>query len=407
MAPTPEVLQKRFPKMSARQSTRDIPRVIHAFRGSSKHDRRNFLSTVYPALMSGAMPAEGQERKMQRLVKQSELAPIGGLKHRPSYTRRLSRFAELVDCERKHALKPIPILCRDRRFARPNRMSFAGIPERQESWAIKDARTGQTLRTFFSSARAGEECERLQKELNRPLQVEAVAVDRKDFHGPTIEQLAGDPRLKEWFDLEFGYEGFKGTSCYIWDPELRDPDDESAPLGVIERLVMTAYEHFGLMEEFKDARGRTTKAAGILKIKQPKIAEYLGISTKSVYNANQKWAKLGILRIAHDREEIEGGWNSAPQIVLYLPTRTLTEAEAQIEEVRMRSAVAELVKREAAQKRAQLEKALQVHLELLSAWRGREHCMRAFWKEVGRRLKAAGIDADLITRTIPHYNPSE
>jgi hypothetical protein len=445
---------------------RDVARVFHAFQGSDSADKFSMLSTIYAAVMLGAMPAEGQKREKTRPVRQDEMAAALGLQQRSSYTRRLSPIANAVadwnvEARQKHAEKlysvaqakyekhvagckicssehlcnlgkllkrqiraprtertlkqAMEIVHRERRFARPNKMTFnltgdQKLGERSENWIVVDTQTGKPASgQFMSPLRAALECEKLQSKSGRMYQVEAVALDSKCYHAPSIDQLASDPRTGHYWNPEFQAEGFGKIDKWIFDPRLLDPDDPAKPLGDVERMVMAAYQQMGLKDEFPAASGRPGKAAGILDVHQQKVADYLGISRKSVYNANCKWVKLGILRVAHSPEKQEdGSYKSGPQKIIYLPMRTLTEREAEVEAGRFQDRVREIVAREGARRRAGLERAAQLHRELLVAWTGKEHCLRAFWRELERRMVFdPAIDDYLIKRLIPIPSPTQ
>lgn len=455
MALTPDSLQKRF-GLAPNLGERAVARVYHAFCGERKSDRRMLLSVVYPSIMAGPLPAEGAPDKWQRQVPQYELAASSGCR-RQSFTRRLSRFTPLSelfnsvqsrqehaqrlyekarlkhqlhmsDCEacrngqqcetgaalkqrirapkqRRELPRPLPVLNRNRCFAKPNRMTFR-MPKREEMFAVIETGSGRQLSQHYSQASAAAECERLQKETRRQYQVELVPVDKREFRAPGLEQLtAEDNPGRQWWDESFDGAGFKNISRWIWDERLLDLDDGRS-LGVTERLVMSAYEHFGLLEEFRQ-NGEVTKPRGILVIYQKKVAAYLGISVRKLYDAHQKWAQLGVLRIAHDRRELETEngqpekWSSGPQIVLYVPFLQLTDAEAARETARMAARLAEIVAREGRVRERQLERTRTIHQELLRAWAGTERKLYTFWRELRKKLEAAAVDRWIIDYVVP------
>jgi transcriptional regulator with XRE-family HTH domain len=461
MATTPEILQKRF-EMPAELGTVDVPRVLHAFRGVRPQDRRTMLGAVYPALMSGALAAEGQHRRATRAITQHEMARRAGVS-RVTITRRLSKLSKAakgyesaadrhaharelrakaeyrlrdhkaqcdvcaagespcsvaslltrrigqVRDESSYQRMHVPIINRHRRFAMPNRYSLA-MPERTEIWAVIETETGVECKRFFDLAKATKACERLTcKAIERGsatmYQVEAVKLAGKSYHFAELEQLAANAITGAWWDKDFKSHGFKNVSRWMWDNRILDPDT-GKPLGTTERLIMSAYEEMGLLEEFKDTTGKVTKARGVLPVRQKHVARYVGCSVKSVYAANGKWERLGVLRIVSGEAKLtESGYKRGPQKVLYLPFKMLTDAEAEKEAQRMAAQVRQIIAREGAQRFAQLQEAQRLHAELLAAWRGREHCLVAFWRELARRLDAALIFPDLITKLIPPTRP--
>jgi hypothetical protein len=410
MARTPETIQQRF-HLPAECGVRAIPRVHHAFRGNRSSDRLRYLATVYPAIVAGSLHGEGSPIKWQKQVTQKELAARSGCA-RPSYTRNLSRFSEKVESNRrKQAIEPLPVLTRQRRFGQANHMGFA-LPQREEMFVVVETNSGRQKGTFYAQQAAATECERLERVTREPHQVELVPVDKREYRMATLAQLidASNPG-HEWWDESFAAEGFKQTSCWYWDPRISDPDTGKS-FGRVERLVMSAYEHFGLLEEFHDG-GKVTKPKGILYIHQAKVAAYVGISVRRLYDAHKKWEKLEVLRIAHDRRKpgSEDGqpdrWTSGPQIVLYVPTRKFTMAEEQDEKVRMKAREQEIITREGLRRQAQLERVRTIHQELLRAWTGTERTIGTFWRELDTALTDAGIDEDIICKIVPIRRPPE
>jgi hypothetical protein len=240
--------------------------------------------------------------------------------------------------------------------------------------------------------------------------VEIRPVDKREYRTAALEQLVAESNPgRAWWDENFQGEGFKQISSWIWDRRILDPDTGDS-LGSTERLVLSAYEEFGLLEEFRE-NGKVTKQCGILFIHQPKVAAYCGISVRKLYDAHQKWAKLGVLRIAHDRREpgSKDGkpdrWTSGSQIVLYVPFRQLTEGEAQRETVRLAARLQEIIAREGLQRQAQLDRIRTIHQELLRAWSGTERKLASFWRALDTALSQSGIDDGIIKLIIPIRRP--
>jgi hypothetical protein len=330
-----------------------------------------------------------------------------------------ARIGQVKDVEAYQPAAPVPVLHRKRHFAAPNTYRPI-LPERLEDWAIVETETGTHIKQFFDVKLASRECAVLNKQAAaraaagtpaRTYQVEAVELPKSQYHYPTIEQLRQGPDA-DWWAAEVpaidtdtkrqpSYRGFKALSRWVWDSRLCDPETGRS-LDTLTRLVFSYYEQKGLLDEYVDRNTGKLKPRGVLQVSQPDVARELGISVKTVYRANRKWAALGILRIVSDeREQIEPGrWVSCPQKVVYLPFRMLTENEAAIESARLEARVREIVQREGAQRLQQLLAALQLKNELLAAWTGREHCLGAFRKELGRRMTAAGIFPDIITKLL-------
>ena len=84
-----------------------------------------------------------------------------------------------------------------------------------------------------------------------------------------------------------------------------------------------------------------------------------------------------------------------PQRIVYLPIRTLTQEEAQAERDRF------IVAQRALRDVAEANRASALHQELLTAWTGKEHALRAFWNEIRRQMASSGIMRQTINALIP------
>lgn len=412
MGSTPNVLVKRF-SLPEEMGRRPIARSWHAFRGTRKSDRRRFLLTIYPSIMSGALSAEGAPLKWKRPIGQEDLAAAAGA-HRTTFTRRLSRFAAPAEsARRKHETSALPVLWRSRRFAEPNEMGDE-LPRREYFYAVVETQTGKVVRkNIYLQRSAAIKCEELQQQTGRRHQVELIPCDPHEYHAPALEQLITDnnPRT-EWWDQNFDMDGHKSTSCWIWDSRLMDPDDPTAPLGGTERLVMSAYEHFGLLEEWRKGH-KVTKARGFLQIHQQEVADYCGISVRTLYEANCKWERLGVLRIATDPREpgsangVADRWTAGPMKVIYLPMKpVMSDEEARQEADRLNARLAGIVAREGEQRLAQLKRIQAKHAELLKAWTSSERQLMSLWATIKRDLRGE-VDAELLRECFPTLHPRE
>jgi hypothetical protein len=466
---TPEVLQQRF-GLPAELGTVPVPRVVEAFEGLHPGDRKAFLGSFYPAVMSGAIAFEGQHGRTvkghRKGVTQATMAEHAGVR-RETITARISKLASpakartarsrwlqaratrdtnlaklelhklgceecaagtpcksgaalerrancTVGDERDYEPQPrralAAIFQRRRRFAMASRYDLRMTP-RREMIAVFDSSTGYECKRFFDREKAVAAAERMtrasfERGSCTAYEVGTVEIDPKRYSYPSIEQLvAGD--MAAWFDANFKAKGFKAQSRWVWDARLRDPDT-GRTLGTLPRLVMSLYESRGLLDEVRNEDGKVTSPKGILVMHQKKAARLLGCSVPALHAANQKWQALGVLRIVSGEPKLtESGYRRGPMKVVYLPFRMLTEAEAEIEEKRMAEACRRVLARQGAQRFAQVLDAQHIHRDLLAEWRGREHCLGAFWRECGRRLEAALIFPDLIADLIPPFRPKE
>lgn len=319
------------------------------------------------------------------------------------------------------------IFRRKRRFGMASRYDLNIMP-RRELPAIFEVESGiECHKRFFDPAKAEAACERMNQDARdrgsrTRYQVGFVEIDPKRFVYPTVEELCGDPGgdvevplsgvgaridMLAWFDANYKKYGFNPTSRWIWHPDLRDPDT-GGRLGTTPRLVMSLYESMGLLDELRDGSGKITSPKGVLESKQEKISGRLGISKKSLWAANGKWERLGVLRIVSGNpKDTPAGKRRGPMMVLYLPFKRLTDREAEIESARVAARIREIVDKEGAWRTEQLLEAQRLNTELLNAWKGREHCKGAFWREWARRMNAARIYPDLIDKLVPPLRPPD
>lgn len=236
MATTPEVLQKRF-GLPAELGTRDVPRILHAFEGECKGDRRRFLKAVIPAIMSGALKSEGEHIWVPADVTQAEMAERAGCT-RETMTRRMSKIAEAAEgyqtaemraeharklraraierldrhreeCPQCQAQEPCndaermvkligaerdashyerpqttPILDRRRRVGIANTYRL-NMRQRTEMWAIVESNTRTVINKFYDSTKAAASLDRMLAEAavrghSVSYEIEAVPVNQMD-----------------------------------------------------------------------------------------------------------------------------------------------------------------------------------------------------------------------------------
>lgn len=330
---TPELLRRSFGIPAEAGKCRDLPRVWMHYCGKRK---AQFLATVYSMTMAAALPEEGQ-KNWSHPVLQADLARQCGLAARSTFTRRLSAVANPVpdrDGNIPHVDRP-SLIFRFRRVGAPNRYTLGEI--------------GQ-----------------------------APADARGRYHYPTADDLVADPRSGHLFSTSlFAGRGFKPVPKWVWDHRL--------PLTDTARLVLTYYIFCGLLD------------TGEVHPKQAKVAALLGLSVRSIYNANRELADVGLIRVAHPKPRVDadGRLVRGPARIVYLPMRTLTHEEAQLETQRLLQA------RERAQQNSFWTQISSVHAQLLSEWAGREHSMTAFWRELRRQLLLAGVPKRAIDPLIP------
>lgn len=431
MLKTPDTIRERFGIEPELGRGRAVPRVLFSYHGPAKAE---LLASLVALTIHGELPAWGDSRRGQREMPQHQLAAGAGVS-RSTLTRRLSRFAPLVDFPedqrqrlsrggkeraRRRGLRvragelaprrlPVAvILHRRQRFAQPNRYSYA-LPQRRDP--------------------------------DRP----------ERWFPPTLEQLAAHPEFRGLF-REIGLaSGYKHVPEWLFDPRL--------PLSDTARLVMTYYALTGLLE-----RGETHP-------RQATVARACGIDERTLYAAHlelngdlradgapagspPKWgvriagtiatiawysgpeadvrarahaerenalansqqptangrsyeafaiAPIALIRVAHFPARFNPHnrtWKPPRQRIIYLPMRLLSREEAEREKTRFRRAV------EAFSRQPWAARARTLHAELLAAWTAQEHTLQGFWSEFRRRCHSAGISREAAAALCPSAHPN-
>jgi hypothetical protein len=437
---------------------RDIPRILFAYKGRPRDpigadqrvranpDKFNYLVSKISLIMLNGLPEAGQDRKTTRAVSQQDLAECAGLNRRETVTRRLGNFAEPVEVETKqyfcivdsttgkvtkrkdskiHAQakctvantdagyerytveqraigrrNPRVMLSRKRQFCKPNRYGD-GLPESTVVWHIHDKHTQRDQsKHFLSKEAAAERAKKLEAEHGSQDRFEVVEREREEkkcYHPATLDQLLADPRQREWWDdtVERGWANasHKGIFLWIWDKRLMDPEEPSKPLGDIPRLLMTYYGLKGLFDF-----GETDPM-------QAEVARACGISTSEVYLGNRKLAKLGddtVFRVVPrgGKRRDDGSFKPAEStLILFLPLRTISHADAQEERERFLFHLAEL------QMHGKDVEVYKVFDRLLRQYDGSEKRWKTFYRQLRTDLQAAGLPVAAIDRLIPQQPP--
>ena len=357
---TPEVLQKQFGIPPEAGRLRALPRPFTAYdpprppRGGGhlrERDRRrrlprkqDVLKTIWVLIMAEALPGEGDHpRWTPKRVTQDQLAAMLGMS-RPAVTRMISRMANphgeaARDAENWPVLQ---LIDRFRRFAVANGYSLA-----ESAIAV---------------------C------ASRPRRDAAEAVCY-----PTVGDLCAHPRSGGLFRADARADGYKLVPKWVYDPRLT--------LSASARLVMTYYFMCGLLEN------------GSCNPRQSTVAFAVGISVRAVRRANAELAAIGLIRVAHPKPDRypDGRIERGAQIIVYLPTRTLSREEASGEARRLAAAR----KRLQAQYAAFWDGIVAIHGSMLREWMGKEHTVSAFRRAVREKLASCGVPKGAINALFP------
>lgn len=398
---------------------RAVPRLLFRYQGD---DKFQFLATLICMTVHGALPELGGKERESRLVTQDEMAAGSGLT-RPTFTRRLSRFAPADD-----------------------RVS----PEqrRKLSARMRQVRGGKD--SAETSTRRAAPVEMVQRDRQFALP------NRYQYLLPrTLEEIRQHPGFAHLWNTEGNKwkHSFKVIPGWLWDPRL--------PLTDTARVVLTYYFCCGILDK---NRGGTI---GMVHPRQDLVARSCGISVKQVYLANRELQGIGVdvagkpwraskwgvrrgdrwlswhttptaarqaaykvagwdgigaessstavevaemppvclIRVAHPKPQVRTDscartrFQRGPAKILYLPVRQLTAEEARAERDRLQTAI--LWHTQGRTAGGMMALAQTVHRDLLSAWEGQEHALGTFWKECRKRMASAGVYRSLIEELIP------
>lgn len=379
MLKTPEHITQQFGIPPGSGQGRAVPRIFNSYSGP---DKSKFLSVVYSMILARALPEQGQKRSWLTPVTQDELARMCGLASRSTYTRRVSGFSPpAADPAGNGNRAKNPA----KNSARLPQEAPAGSPPTCSTQEFPGAGAGV-------NHKAGRPTFLLRQRRFAAPNIYSLAMPQKRdpekperYFAPDLQDLAKDASVARWWDPNAtGWKGYKDVPRWLWDSRL--------PLTDTARLVMTFYIMCGLL----DTDPRNGRVRGEVHPSQPRIAGALGISVRSVYNANRELAALGLVRVAHPKPTCEGGrYVRGPARIIYLPVRQLTHEEAHQERQRLLGAMKGIQDAQVAARASQL------HDALLDAWTGHEHSLQAFWNEIRRQLLAAGIHRQLVHQLIP------
>ena len=310
-----------------------------------KHD---VLSVHWTMVGLGALPAEGDRMNWSpKRVTQYRMSGGMGVS-RSTFTRKVSRMA---NPHGNAALDPqshpeFHAIQRNRGFAVPN------------EYAI-----GPSLPARASRPRHGA--------------AETVCY-------PSVEDLRSHPRSRHLFSGGARADGYKPIPIWMFDQRL--------PLSSSARLVMIYYFMCGLLEN------------GECHPKQSTTAEAVGLSVRTVRRANAEIAAAGLIRVAHPKpkKRADGRIERGPQIIVYLPLRTMSEEEALEERGRLLGARNRLQARYA----AFWDRIVDTHGAMLRQWTGKEHCIAPVRRAVREELARRGVPRETVKVLFP-FQPSD
>ena len=373
MIKTPEHITKEYGNAPTPGPGRAIPRVLLAYSGPNKS---RFLAMTFSGIVAGALPEYGQNRNWRQDVTQAELAGMCSVS-RETYTRWMSENAT-----------PDDSWTIERRFEQRDR---ARLSHQTKGHRLHDR---QRPARVHVATLIGRRRRFMRPNVYTPLLPTRGAAKSNLWYPGRWADMSRSPEMREMFSrLENdpkGFNAFKHVPRWLWDAKL--------PLSCNARLVMTYYFLIGLGSKDK----RTGRIIGERHPRQRTVGDALGISVRSVYNANQELAACGLIRVAHSKVNVapDGSYCRGPQIILYLPVRTLSSEEADFERKRLQFALAASGSHGAPP--WQVPRFAELHEALLSAWTGKEHSLGAFWNELRRRAVADGLFLrDVINRLIP------
>lgn len=372
MLKTPEHITRQFGIEATAGQDRAVPRILFAY--GDRRTKARFLATTISLIMSGALPEEGQRRTWSRSVTQGELAAMCGIA-RETYTRRLSEFAnpdEAWTVERRLAQRDRTLLLHQKRGH--------GLHEKQRPVRPNISTLIRRRRRF------------MRPNAYNPALPAGSGKNPANWHWPKLADLMATSSTREVFEdpgASFKIGGHKRIPMWVWDKRL--------PLSNTARLVLSYYFFCGLLDR------RNGRVFGMVHPMQSTVARALGLSVKSVYNANQELSspQIALIRVFHRKPTVlpDGRFYWPPVEILYLPTRQLSHDEAEAERNRLRRAL-DATRATAAP--WMVSRLKELHEELLKAWAGQEHSLSAFWSAVRKRSIAEGIhQSAVINQLLP------
>ena len=347
LTPPPE-LESRFGLASGAKE-RALPRFWLVYKGPHKS---KLLSTVWAMTMAGALPDHHQDLKWKRKVYQTDLARMAGSFARETFTRRLRHFSNAYDwLPRPYAPGP-RLIFRRRRFHDPNRYYLSHD-------IASSSRMIQANQKGTPGAQAPAGC----------------------YIPPSPAELAAHETWGHLWDGSAQMTGYDKVPRWVWDPKF--------PLTEKSRLVFTYYIHCGILRR------------GMVKPRQAKISEALGLSLKTIRAANSELASYGLIRVAQQKAIVTepGEHRRGPAKIVYLPMRQVTTAEANAEKSRL------LALQKQRQADSYWNKVWAEFSALSQSWQGKEHTMGGFRSEIRVRLLAAGVprhNVNIYFPTLPN-----
>ena len=420
-----------------------VPRGILALKTENK---KEVLSCYFPMVMSGALPEYGGSQEVKKAVTHEKLAAMNGVR-RETMTRRIGRCSsgqkrwtqerreKRANEERQRALKQGKKLTnRSLRSLEPAVTLLKitpnfGVPNSYEGPTGADAKGGGT------QTRAAE------------------LLARK--YGENV------------FDKTAKVNGFKDIPAWVWHPTLPDPQTCECQLGQdalfqgecpkcggkgwhwrepgaaerkrglcrgslpdYGRALLTYYFLKRIEDELPEVRDKQTgkivfrhKPANMLQIPQWKISEESGLHEDTIRDYNQRLCRLDIIKIVEGdkygpcpgcsaivptstttcpycEEKVEGAIKvtcSDPDKIILLCNRLLDREICLQERERFLKAKQDV------EDAAWANLADKMHVDLLHAWEGKEHTLKAFWNELARRLATAGVPIHLRKALLPIY----
>lgn len=375
MSQTPYHLRQRFGMRADCGPDKKIWRGLLSYTGPNK---KELLSLDFAGTMAGALAQFGDPEKNVRRVSQEQLRLKLRLSRRETVTRRFDLFCPA-----------------DPRWT----------PERRRNWSDR------------MKERARKAGKKIHDREMRSIQPVAQMLNRTaGFRGkdPNSYSLRMSPNLKpdftpqdkrtktaellaavfgsQLFNASARVNGYKRVEAWLWD--------EMLPLDDYGRVILTYYVLKGIRDEFRKG-GRVTKPAGILEISQERVAAELSMDVETVHKYEQQAQDLMILRIVPGEIIYNGDGTvktKTTRKVLWLTDRLL-DHEICVKEMERWQQVRQRI--EDQRNHWELARASEIHQQLLKAYDGQEHSLKAFYNELRRRLTAAQLPKDLRDVLIP------
>jgi hypothetical protein len=401
-----------------------------------KRPKKEFLSVMWGLQFLGGIEEHGGKSDRVKRIPQTELARFWSTDVSTA-CRRIGKFSP-----------------EDGRWDEERRRKMSA---QQKARALKEGKqlTGRAMRSV----------ERVKQALNKNAgygQAQFYTLAMKDELKPRVEEgkplpsptanveLLAEAFGADWFDpTQEGINNYKWADGYIKDlPQMQECICKTGQLCLLSGNTCPRCDGFGAIA-VRDERGEVVplydysknlffhlilkglkQYGSIDNQTQEKMAADLGCDVATVVSGRDQLELLKIIRVRtgditrrcmrcdvrfvcrwRENKAGEGKWvgqchkcgatagtvvDRRPDVWVYIADKVMDEETVERERQRFQDLRAKV-------EAAAFARAEKIHTELLKAWRGHEHSLRAFFNAMRRRLASEGLDKNVINVLFPFY----